>query len=188
MGTTYLVYNLQVNKLAVLKEIKAYQSSKARELFAREARVLQDLRHPSIPRFYDFFCDEEHYSLVMEMIHGPTLEQVRPKTPAQAVGWIVETLEVLSHLHQQGVLHRDIKPANLILRYHPRQIVLIDYGAVKEASAPRLARSLSMRLSLWPFKFRTLRMARELDQRVHGGSRGSPSCDKRRIPADDLTS
>jgi serine/threonine protein kinase len=139
MSTTYRVYNRQVHRLAVLKEINADLSrkAKARELFMREAQTLQALQHPGIPKFYDFFCTDEHYSLVMELIHGPTLEEIEPMDVAQAVGWILETCEVLSYLHERGVIHRDIKPANLILRHNPRRIVLIDFGAVKEVgSAP----------------------------------------------------
>jgi serine/threonine protein kinase len=139
MSTTYRVYNPQVHRLAVLKEINADLSrkAKARELFIREAEILQALQHPGIPKFYDFFCTDEHYSLVMELIHGPTLEEIEPVDIAQAVGWILETCEILSYLHEQGVIHRDIKPANLILRHNPRRMVLIDFGAVKEVgSAP----------------------------------------------------
>jgi serine/threonine protein kinase len=139
MSTTYRVYNPQVQRLAVLKEINADLSrkAKARELFMREAQTLQALQHPGIPKFYDFFCTDEHYSLVMELIHGPTLEEIKPVDVAQAVGWVLGACEVLSYLHERGVIHRDIKPANLILRHNPRRIVLIDFGAVKEVgSAP----------------------------------------------------
>ncbi len=138
MSTTYLVFNLQLDRLAVLKEIDADLSrrAKARELFTREATMLAALEHPGIPKFYDFFCTDERYYLVMEMIHGLTLEQLPPLSIAQAVGWMIEVCRVLQYLHsrQPPVIHRDIKPANLILRHQPRAIVLIDFGAVKEAS------------------------------------------------------
>ncbi|AGY59579.1 serine/threonine protein kinase [Gloeobacter kilaueensis] len=138
MSTTYLIFNLQNDRLAVLKEIDADLSrkAKARELFLREARVLAELRHPGIPRFYDFFCTEDRYYLVMEMIYGLTLEQLQPRSVSQAVGWMLEVCAVLTYLHERTppVIHRDLKPANMILRYNPREVVLIDYGAVKEFS------------------------------------------------------
>ncbi len=140
MGTTYLVYNYQNKSLAVLKELNAQVASKAkaRELFQREARILQSLNHPGIPKFYDFFWTDQHYSLLMEMIHGTSLSTVQPLTIAQGVEWGIELADILDYLHQRNppVIHRDLKPANIILRHHPRQIVLIDFGAVKEATAP----------------------------------------------------
>jgi serine/threonine-protein kinase len=139
MSTTYLVYNYQVGKLSVLKEIisELTNVAKARELFKREARVLKSLQHSGIPKFYDFFATDEYYSLIMEMVHGETLEQLEPVNPQKAVEWIIQVANILNYLHQlpHPVIHRDIKPGNLILRYHPSEIVLIDFGAVKEVTA-----------------------------------------------------
>ncbi|MBC7880549.1 MAG: serine/threonine protein kinase [Anaerolineae bacterium] len=138
MSTTYLVYNCQTDRLAVLKEIDADLSrkAKARELFLREANTLAALNHPGIPKFYDYFTTDNSYYLVMEMVHGSTLEHALPASIAQAVGWMIETCEVLSYMHGHNppIIHRDIKPANLIFRFNPSKITLIDFGAVKEAS------------------------------------------------------
>lgn len=140
MSTSYLVYSYQHQKLAVLKEINTElaQKAKAREMFQREARILSTLQHPGIPQYYDFFYTNERYSLVMELIHGRDLEQVGNYTIIQAIDWLLDLCDILSYLQtlQPPVIHRDIKPANLIERYHPRQIVLIDFGAVKEATTP----------------------------------------------------
>ncbi|MEA5569240.1 SUMF1/EgtB/PvdO family nonheme iron enzyme, partial [Anabaena sp. UHCC 0399] len=43
-----------------------------------------------------------------------------------------DALEILSFVHQQGVIHRDIKPQNLMRRQQDGKIMLIDFGAVKE--------------------------------------------------------
>ena len=140
MSTTYLVYDYQKRTLAVLKEISSElaKKAKARELFQREASSLQALNHTGIPKFHDYFFTDERYSLVMELIHGSTLEQLRPSGFGEALDWLVQVCDVLEYLHGRNppVIHRDIKPANLILRYNPRQVVLIDYGAVKEATTP----------------------------------------------------
>lgn len=43
-----------------------------------------------------------------------------------------DILEVLSFVHQKGVIHRDIKPSNLMRRQSDGKIMLIDFGAVKQ--------------------------------------------------------
>ncbi len=140
MSTSYLVYSYYHKKLAVLKEISTElaQKAKAREMFQREARILSSLEHSGIPRYYDFFYTSERYSLIMELIHGQDLEQIQTYTTLQAIDWMIELCDILRYLQslQPPVIHRDIKPANLILRYNPHQIVLIDFGAVKEATTP----------------------------------------------------
>ena len=140
MSNSYLVYSYHHKKLAVLKEIsiELAQKAKAREMFQREARILSSLEHSGIPRYYDFFSTSDRYSLIMELIHGKNLEQISTHTTLQVIDWMIELSDILGYLHtlQPPVIHRDIKPANLILRYNPRQIVLIDFGAVKEATTP----------------------------------------------------
>lgn len=145
MGITYLVR--EANKtidgaplLLVLKEMNADMLlvAKARELFEREARILKSLEHPNIPKYYDFFCEDNHKYLVMELVHGIDLEQFTYHRgivePEQAIKWMIEVCGVLYYLHnlQPPIIHRDIKPANLILRYRDSRLMLLDFGAVKE--------------------------------------------------------
>lgn len=156
MGTTYLVWNK--NKtikgapfLLVLKEMNANMARipKARELFEREARVLKSLTHPNIPKYYDFFVEDNHKYLVMELIHGPNLEQFTNSRGSinqeRAVEWMLQVCQTLSYLHslEPSLVHRDIKPANLILRNLDGRIMLLDFGAVKE-----LGTSLSTRIGV----------------------------------------
>lgn len=140
MSTSYLVYSYDRQKLAILKEISTElsQVAKAREMFQREARVLSSLKHPGIPQYYDFFSSSKRYSLLMEFIPGQNLEQIKTYTTIEIIDWAIELCEILRYLQNlpHPVIHRDIKPANLILRYNPHQIVLIDFGAVKEVTTP----------------------------------------------------
>ncbi len=145
MGITYLVldknHTIQgAPSLSVLKEMKAdmVKVSKARELFEREARVLKSLNHANIPKYYDFFVENNRKYLVMELIHGSNLEElIRQRGPinsTRAIEWMMQVCEVLDYLHnlQPSLVHRDIKPANLILRNLDGRLMLLDFGAVKE--------------------------------------------------------
>jgi serine/threonine-protein kinase len=145
MGTTYLVWD-KTKKikgaplLLVLKEMNASMAriAKARELFEREARILKSLTHPGIPKYYDFFVENDRKYLVMELIHGHNLEQLvdqsGPLTPERATEWMIQVCDILHYLHslQPPLVHRDVKPANLILRNLDSRLMLLDFGAVKE--------------------------------------------------------
>lgn len=145
MGTTYLAWdkNRTVKNaplLQVLKEMNADMAriSKARELFEREARILKSLEHPGIPKYYDFFVENNRKYLVMELIHGHNLEQFVYQRGAtdyeRTIKWMIQVCDILDYLHHLNppLVHRDIKPANLILRNLDSRLMLLDFGAVKE--------------------------------------------------------
>ena len=144
MGITYLAVEPSAGErrspLLVLKEMNAElaEVAKAQELFTREARVLQGLDHPGIPRYYASFVEQNKKYLAMELIHGEDLEARVVRSGAvgmaQAIDWMQQTCQILAYLHAQTppLIHRDIKPANLMVRHLDNQIVLLDFGAVKE--------------------------------------------------------
>ena len=145
MGTTYLAWdrNRTVKNapmLLVLKEMNADMAriAKARELFEREARILKSLEHPGIPKYYDFFVENNRKYIVMELIHGHNLEQFvnqRGATDSErTIRWMIQICDILEYLHhlEPPLIHRDIKPANLMLRNLDSRLMLLDFGAVKE--------------------------------------------------------
>ena len=149
MGTTYIAWDQKGKTtgnslLLVLKEMNAdmAQIAKARELFEREARILQLLNHRGIPKYYDFFVENNKKYLAMGLVHGQNLEQWiyerGPLTPPQAIDWMLQTCDILDYLHslKPPLVHRDVKPANLMVRNLNNQIVLLDFGAVKEIGTP----------------------------------------------------
>jgi serine/threonine protein kinase, bacterial len=138
MGTTYLAWDTA--KLLVLKEMNADMAEipKAQELFAREAKILQNLHHPGIPQYDDFFVANGRKYLAMELIHGQDLDlyimEHGTVTLAQAIDWMIQLCEILGYIHQQQppLIHRDVKPANILVRAIDKRIFLLDFGAVKE--------------------------------------------------------
>lgn len=145
MGTTYLAWDAAgliggQPQLLVLKQMNADMAkiAKAQELFEREAYTLKSLNYPGIPKYYDFFVEGGKKYLAMELIHGLDLEKriytTGPVTPSQAIAWMIQTCDILGYLHSQDppLIHRDIKPANLMVRISNNQIVVLDFGAVKE--------------------------------------------------------
>ncbi len=121
--------------------------SKAVTLFQREAAVLMRLHHPGIPKVErdGYFTAlargsrQPLHCLVMEKIEGQDLEKWlasrgnQPIAPEQAIDWLKKLVEILVVLHQEQYFHRDIKPANIMLK-PDGQLVLIDFGAVREVT------------------------------------------------------
>jgi formylglycine-generating enzyme required for sulfatase activity len=120
----------------------------ALKLFYEEANHLQWLgSHPQIPELLDFFDVDGQPYLVQQYIDGQDLEQ---ELAAEGVfsqqkirGLLESLLPVLDFLHNQSrpVIHRDIKPANIIRRRKDQSLILVDFGAAKQATQTMLAKT-----------------------------------------------
>lgn len=113
------------------------------KLFEREAQVLQQLDHPRIPKYRDYFSIDDKslwFGLVQEYIPGKSLRELldggKKFTDAQVFNIAMAVLEILMYLHElsPSVLHRDIKPSNLIAG-EDEQIYLVDFGAVQDKAS-----------------------------------------------------
>lgn len=113
-------------------------SSKAAQLFQREAEILYQISHPQIPQFRASFEQDQRLFLVQDHIEGLTYREILEQRPGQAFSeteiraFLGQLLPVLAHIHNKGIIHRDISPDNIILRRSDQKPVLIDFGVVKE--------------------------------------------------------
>ena len=124
--------------LCVVKQLHPYQTQpRVIELFHQEAAILEKLgKHPQIPHLLAHFQQSDNLYIVQEFIKGQDLTNEIFSGERLSEDYVrnllKEVLEVLSFVHQQGVIHRDIKPQNLMRREEDGRIFLIDFGAVKE--------------------------------------------------------
>lgn len=112
------------------------------EAFEREGRLLQELDHPQVPRFFASFREGEgarmRLYLAQDLVQGESLwERLRAGAfdEGQARAVAKEVLQVLAYLHARSpkVIHRDVKPHNLIAKADGT-ILLVDFGAARELS------------------------------------------------------
>jgi eukaryotic-like serine/threonine-protein kinase len=157
-GETYLAIDLHLpgQRQVVLKHLKPPNDDPAtlriaQRMFESEAQVLEELGENSdrIPRLYAYFEDkvekrinrmveiQREFYLVQEFIEGQTLATelklaAGKLSEAQVIEILQEILVGLQEVHQKGKIHRDLKPDNIIRQTENGNLVLIDFGAVKE--------------------------------------------------------
>ena len=152
MGAVYEAVDQRLSSIVAIKETLV-TSDEARLAFEREASLLANLRHRSLPSVTDHFAEGDGQFLVMQFIPGEDLAQLlelrQRAFPAQDVlRWAEEILKALEYLHSHNppILHRDIKPANLKLT-REGELFLIDFGLSKGAAGqmPTLLTSRSVK-------------------------------------------
>jgi serine/threonine protein kinase len=106
--------------------------------FEREANILATLNHPSIPRIYDYFSQDDRSYLILEFIDGKNLENILAETEGflsetQILNWAIELCDVISYLHNnkpEPIIFRDIKPSNIMINNHGH-VLLVDFGIAR---------------------------------------------------------
>lgn len=136
MGAVYEAIDLRLSNTVALKQTML-TGEKLSRAFEREAQILANLQHPSLPKVIDHFFYDNGQFLVMEMVPGKDLramleERSQPFDVETVMGWADQLFEVLDYLHSRTppVIHRDIKPQNLKLTPDGR-VVLLDFGLAK---------------------------------------------------------
>ncbi|HEX7623584.1 MAG TPA: serine/threonine-protein kinase, partial [Anaeromyxobacteraceae bacterium] len=106
--------------------------------FVREARAVNQVRHPGIVDIYDIgVLPDGRPFCVMELLRGRTLQALlqerAPLLPAEAVAYLTPVCEALQAAHDAGVVHRDVKASNVMLlsEGNAPQVKLLDFGVAK---------------------------------------------------------
>jgi serine/threonine-protein kinase len=99
--------------------------------FAREAKVLAGLRHPSIVTIYESGDYAGSPFLVMEFIPCGALHPAGKIIPyQQAARLLLPVARALEYAHRRGVIHRDLKPSNILIGEDGAP-TLSDFGIAK---------------------------------------------------------
>lgn len=130
-GVVYHAIHKRLKTDVVIKRIRNEVVNKLE--VRQEADVLKKLKHPYLPRVYDFIEAEDGIYTVMDYIAGQNMEQALIErgrfTPAEVYKIALELGEALDYLHKQNppIIHSDIKPANIMITPEG-DICLIDFN------------------------------------------------------------
>ncbi len=144
---TYLALDEETQDLVVVKLLKLDRDFEwdSLKLFEREALILQNLSHPAIPEYLDYFDvdspESKGFALVQSYIDAKSLEEQvsngRTFDEAELKEIAEKILNILIHLHDRkpAIIHRDIKPSNILLTNRSGnsvgEVYLVDFGSVQ---------------------------------------------------------
>jgi formylglycine-generating enzyme required for sulfatase activity len=136
MGAIYQAMDENLSCVVAVKETFATTDDQ-RRAFKREAELLANLNHPTLPKVMDHFTHDEGQFLVMQFVPGHDLAELlglreQPFSVARVLDWADQLLDALNELHSSDppIIHRDIKPSNLKVTPKGR-ILLLDFGLAK---------------------------------------------------------
>jgi eukaryotic-like serine/threonine-protein kinase len=135
MGTVYQAIDRQTGTMVALKILHS-RTTIEQARFDQEARVLAELSHPGIVRYFDHgMTPNGSPYIAMEWLEGETLEDRLGRGnlgPAAAAHVARLVLDALSAAHGRNIVHRDIKPGNIFLvGWKLTEIRLLDFGIAR---------------------------------------------------------
>lgn len=120
--------------------------SKAEKVLRQEIDILQQLSHPNIIKYINWFEDSSKLVWVLELCQGGTLQDLidsqtgtnrsstdgseRNLSDEDASKIMKSLMSAVWYLHTQGIVHRDLKPENILLDNgnDVTNVKLIDFG------------------------------------------------------------
>jgi len=138
MGRVYIGVDDRLGRRVAVKAIHPDRRLKprARDLFLREARILSQLEHPNICRLYELNEEGDNDYLVLELVRGRSLRELREEGLGRAQCFDVaeQILAALATAHSMSVVHRDLKPDNIMIT-PDRVVKVLDFGLARTVSA-----------------------------------------------------
>lgn len=130
-GIVYLAIDLDTSRVVIVKQHRERKGKDCKGMLKNEAKTLQLLNHPSIPKCLNFFQEEQKYFLVMEYVEGKNFEDIvlnegQVYDEKESLQILLKVLNVVKYLHDNMLIHRDLRLPNIINKGN--QVYIIDFG------------------------------------------------------------
>ncbi|MFE2552875.1 serine/threonine-protein kinase [Streptomyces sp. NPDC059355] len=137
MGVVARAVDEALGREVAVKVLRVYTDASPAELadmrsrMQREAQAAARIRHGGVVTVYDVTEEQGLPVIVMELVDGPSLDEVLTERgaldPYEAAAIGAKLMGALNAAHRAGILHRDVKPGNVLVERGGR-VVLTDFG------------------------------------------------------------
>ena len=129
-GSVYLGFDTRLKRKVAIKIHHLPSKRSSRKACIREARIVAGVASDRVVQIYDLIESSAHLAIVMEYVHGASVEELLNKTQlsfAAALSLSSDIVAALAVFRQQGIVHGDLKPANVLINSSGR-VKLVDFG------------------------------------------------------------
>ncbi|XP_010020396.1 PREDICTED: receptor-interacting serine/threonine-protein kinase 1 [Nestor notabilis] len=139
-GTISLCHHKKYGDVVLKKVYTGPQRTDYNASLLEEGRIMHRLQHERVVKLLGVIMEDGNYSLVMEYVKRENMMKVLQKLslPVSLKGrFVLEIVEGMLYLHEQGFIHKDLKPENILVDtdFH---IKIADFGIASCKSWSRL--------------------------------------------------
>lgn len=148
IGAVYRAFDRRLNREVAIKRVLpegGFENQQdAVDHLLKEAKSLSSVQHPHIVTVYDAGVDDEGPYVVMELLHGRTLDEMVERGSLTLEDFrevALQSQEALIAAQDLDLVHRDLKPTNVMVTWSASgkfQLKLVDFGLAKFSAKPSL--------------------------------------------------
>ena len=140
-ASVYRVQNRFTDAICAMKVIhkSGPSSSSDDKEILNEINILRSMDHPGVLKIFEFYSNNQSYSIVTELCPGGELFQQiidkGPFTEKYSAYVMYQIFSAVNYCHQMHIVHRDLKPENILIVSKDKDgfptIKICDFGTSK---------------------------------------------------------